>query len=178
MLALWTNEQGRVVRRHYQPDTLGPDELDGATVATVPEPPVPGRGQRAVLYVQAGQAVWQLDPRPLTLDEKLEDRAVEAAGVERWTMPTGAHDAPGVGDHRWHDGRVWRSTIVGNTVEPGTHPGFDWWVETGPPAVPDRLRGPLEQMMPDVAAAQTVPQLRAAVTSILETLTGSAPPGS
>ena len=53
-----------------------------------------------------------------------------------WVMPTGAHDAYGIGDRRTHDnpndgGAIWvyESTIVGNTTEPGRDGTFDrWWL--------------------------------------------------
>lgn len=96
-----------------------------------------------------------------------------ALGVDPWVMPTGSHDAPGIGDHRLHNDIVWKSTIDGNTVEPGTHPGFDWWVESEPPAVPDKLRQPLAALRPQVEAASDVTTLRAAVLAILDTMTGA-----
>ena len=49
--------------------------------------------------------------------------------IPDWSQPDGAHDAYQIGDRVEHAGSVWESTIAANTVEPGTHPGFDWWVE-------------------------------------------------
>ena len=51
------------------------------------------------------------------------------SGYPPWVEPAGAHDAYAIGDRVEHAGSVWESTIAANTVEPGTHPGFDWWVE-------------------------------------------------
>jgi hypothetical protein len=88
--------------------------------------------------------------------------------VKPWVMPTGAHDAPNVGDHRWHDGKVWRSLIAGNTTVPGSDPR--WWEPVDPPAIPDVLRKPLAALKPQVDAAANVTQLRAAVRAILDVL--------
>jgi hypothetical protein len=116
-------------------------------------------------------------PLPPSWEEQVTERLAVAERPEHvlpWVAPTGAHDAPGIGDHRWHNSRVWRSTIVGNTVEPGTHPGFDWWVETETPAIPDKLRNPLRALRPTVNNANNVTQLKTALLSILDTLTGDA----
>ena len=70
--------------------------------------------------------------------------------VQTWTAPTGAHDAPNIGDHRWHEGQVWRSLIVGNTTVPGSDDR--WWDTTVPPVIPDSLRDPLKALRPSVGA--------------------------
>lgn len=90
--------------------------------------------------------------------------------VPEWVAPTGAHDAPNIGDHRWHDSQVWRSLIDGNTTVPGSDPR--WWETTVPPAIPDTLRDPLRALRPAVESAADVTQLRTAVLDILDTLTG------
>lgn len=74
--------------------------------------------------------------------------------VQQWTEPSGAHDAPNIGDHRWYDSQVWRSKIDGNTTVPGSDDR--WWETTAPPAIPDSLRDPLralrESVGPDTQA--------------------------
>lgn len=134
--------------------------------------------QDARPYLTDGDGVeWRVQDKPaddpVHLFRKVDALEVAALGVAPWVAPTGAHDAPNIGDHRLHDGVVWRSTIDGNTVEPGTHPGFDWWVEAEPPAVPDKLRQPLAALRPQVEAAANSEQLRDAVLAILDTLTGA-----
>ena len=85
---------------------------------------------------------------------ELRGLAEKPEQVAEWTMPEGAHDAPNIGDHRWHDGQVWRSLIDANTTEPGSDDR--WWETTEPPAVPDKLRNPLRELRdsvgPDVQA--------------------------
>jgi hypothetical protein len=121
-----------------------------------------------------GTVTVTFDAGTEALIELRRDVAPRLAAAERpehvreWTMPTGAHDAPNVGDHRWHDGQVWRSLIVGNTTVPGSDPR--WWEPVAPPAVPDVLRKPLAALKPQVDAAANVTQLRAAVRAILDVL--------
>ena len=85
--------------------------------------------------------------RPPTLEQRVEE-SERPDHVAKWEMPQGAHDAPNDGDHRWHDSQVWRSKIDGNTTEPGSDDR--WWEPTDPPAVPDKLRGPLRQLRGEV----------------------------
>ena len=114
-------------------------------------------------------------PPPPSWEEQVDERLAVAERpdhVQQWVMPTGAHDAPNIGDHRWYEGQVWRSLIVGNTTVPGSDPR--WWEPTDPPAIPDTLRDPLRALRPQVAAASNVAQLREATLAILDTLTGDA----
>jgi hypothetical protein len=112
----------------------------------------------------------------LPLNERviyIEERLVVAERPEHvleWQPPTGAHDAPNIGDHRWYDSQVWRSLINGNTTVPGSDPR--WWEPSDPPAIPDKLRNPLRALRPQVAAANNVAQLRDALLAVLDTLTG------
>jgi len=112
----------------------------------------------------------------VSVDAPQHELRLRVEGAERpehvkpWKMPTGAHDAPNIGDHRWHDGRVWRSKIVGNTTVPGSDDR--WWETTQPPAIPDKLRSPLKALRPQVQAAANITELRTAVLAILDTLTG------
>jgi len=110
------------------------------------------------------------DPPP-TLEERL-DVAERPDHVDEWVMPEGAHDAPNIGDHRWHEGQVWRSLIDGNTTEPGSDDR--WWETTEPPAIPDSLRDPLRGLRGQVESASNTGQLRDAVLAVLDTLTGDA----
>jgi len=50
-----------------------------------------------------------------------------AGVIPYWVQPTGAHDAPNIGDERRHNGTCWRSLIDANTTEPGSDPR--WWEE-------------------------------------------------
>jgi len=147
--------------------------------ATLLVPPTVEPWQETRPYLLPGPAVeWRTTDKPADdpthLFRKVDDLEQVAVGVDPWVAPTGSHDAYNVGDHAFHAGVVWRSTIVGNTVEPGTHPGFDWWVETAPPPIPDRLRQPLADLRPQVESAANVAQLREATLAILDTLTGAA----
>jgi hypothetical protein len=159
-----------IYERHENFNTLG--ELVSVTEVTVDL----GAGTITIV-VDGGEPVT----RPLSADERfrydpppsLEQRlaAVERPEhVQEWQPPTGAHDAPNIGDHRWWEGQVWRSLINGNTTEPGSDPR--WWEPADPPAIPDKLRSPLRQLRPQVAAAANVNQLRDAVLAVLDTLTG------
>ena len=108
-------------------------------------------------------------PPPPTLEERLAD-AERPDHVDEWVMPTGAHDAPNIGDHRWHEWQVWRSLIDGNTTEPGSDDR--WWESTEPPAIPDKLRDPLREVRAQVESASNTAQLRDAVLAVVDTLTG------
>ena len=92
-------------------------------------------------------------PLPPSWEQQVDSRLAVAERpdhVQTWTAPTGAHDAPNIGDHRWFEGQVWRSLIVGNTTVPGSDDR--WWETTVPPAIPDSLRDPLKALRPSVGA--------------------------
>ena len=117
----------------------------------------------------------QFAPLPPSWEEEVDSRLADAERpdhVQEWVAPSGAHDAPNIGDHRWFDGQVWRSLIDGNTTVPGSDDR--WWEPTDPPAIPDTLRDPLRALRPQVAAASNAAQLRDATLAILDTLTGDA----
>ena len=78
-----------------------------------------------VIQAHTTQADWTPDVVPALFVEILP---AGESGCPPWVQPTGAHDAYNIGDCVEHAGQVWDSTINANTVEPGTHPGFDWWV--------------------------------------------------
>jgi hypothetical protein len=55
-----------------------------------------------------------------------------AGVIPFWVAPTGAHDAPNIGDERRYEGNCWRSLINGNTTVPGSDPR--WWEQFDCPA--------------------------------------------
>ena len=56
----------------------------------------------------------------------LYERVAPPGVIQEWVQPTGAHDAPNLGDLRTHNDRVWESMRDGNTSEPGTD---QWWTD-------------------------------------------------
>ena len=133
---------------HHQPHLLTQAQRDAGHEVTVEAvtPPEVGPDEVVRPYWRDGAVVWEVEAKPA--DPMLAEARRVASGVEPWAAPTGAHDAPNIGDHRWHDGQVWRSLIDGNTTEPGSD--LRWWEPTDPPAVPDRLRTPLLDLRPNV----------------------------
>ena len=67
------------------------------------------------------QADWTPPETP-----SLWEETVPSGVIQAWTPPTGAHDAPNLGDLRTHNDRVWESMRDGNTSEPGTD---QWWTD-------------------------------------------------
>jgi hypothetical protein len=142
--------------------------LSGSGTAADPyRPDLPaGASYTVVEQHEDGTVTVEVDPATF----------IGLAGLDRpehvleWQPPTGAHDAPNIGDHRWYDSQVWRSLINGNTTVPGSDPR--WWEPSDPPAIPDKLRNPLRALRPQVAAANNVAQLRDALLAVLDTLTG------
>jgi len=155
-------DSDRIGLVHYQPHLLTQAQRDqGHEVdAAAVQPPAVDHDEQAVAYWRDGSLVWEIEPAPL--DPQAAELRRLAAGVEPWAAPTGAHDAPNTGDHRWHDGIVWRSLIDGNTTEPGSDPR--WWEPSDPPAVPDKLRSPLLELRPNVGPD---------VQALIDVLTGS-----
>lgn len=69
-----------------------------------------------------------LTPEYLTLPldvEEQQDGTLIVREIAEWVMPTGAHDAPNIGNKRLYEGAIWESLIVGNTTVPGSDPR--WW---------------------------------------------------
>lgn len=56
---------------------------------------------------------------------------VTPAGYDKWSQPTGAHDAYNNGDIVDYNGTLYISTVDGNIYAPGVVPGQ--WVEYAPP---------------------------------------------
>ena len=48
--------------------------------------------------------------------------------IPEWVQPTGAHDAYDIGDKVTHNGKVWQSTINGNTTVPGENLEHNYWI--------------------------------------------------
>jgi len=79
-------------------------------------------GLLRVVQAHTSQADWIPENTPALytahyLPEQIPD----------WVMPTGAHDAPNIGDKRRHNGLCWSSKIDANTTEPGSDDR--WWEE-------------------------------------------------
>lgn len=76
-----------------------------------------GRGLYRCLQAHASQTGWE-PPLVPALWSRVD---VAADGTERWTQPTGAHDAYAEGAVVLHGGERWRSAIGANVWEPGVH---------------------------------------------------------
>ena len=61
---------------------------------------------------------------PLDVEEN-QDGTITVRDIPQWVMPTGAHDAPNIGDKRLHESAIWESLINGNTTVPGSD--LRWW---------------------------------------------------
>ena len=75
MIALFHDGSGRVYRTHYKPERLPEEEREKAfLVEQLPPEPDPQFGKASVLYVNpdTGDVWWEMENRPLTLEEKIE----------------------------------------------------------------------------------------------------------
>lgn len=70
------------------------------------------------------QAIINLTERVAALESREKDPELPDDVID-WVPPTGAHDAPNIGDLRRYNGVIWRSLINGNTTVPGSDPR--WW---------------------------------------------------
>jgi hypothetical protein len=107
------------------------------------------------------------------LDSRLRE-AERPDHVQQWVAPTGAHDAYKLGEHTWHNSRVWKVTQTDGAGNNVWEPGVFGWTGAETPAIPDKLRNPLRALRPTVNSAGNVTQLKTALLSILDTLTGDA----
>ena len=74
MIALFTNEDGRVQLMHYQPDLLTPERRAQAAleVETLPpEPPTDDEDLAAVLFVVDGELVYTIEARRLGEEQRV-----------------------------------------------------------------------------------------------------------
>lgn len=124
------------VRRALQMFAQSLDEHDAMEIATVYEPWKPGKAYKGGEYVTFGvnavgdpQLYRVIEGKPHTAQREWTPDVtaslyvpvgLDDAGYPVWSAPTGAHDAYNVGDIVNYNGVLYKSTIDGNCIVPGT----------------------------------------------------------
>lgn len=76
------------------------------------------------VLVDLWDAIRSLSERVAALEGEAKDPELPDDVID-WVPPTGAHDAPNIGDKRRYEGVIYRSKIDGNTTVPGSD--TRWW---------------------------------------------------
>jgi len=171
-IALEIDTEGRVVSRHYRPGDLTEAELENRVIVeSIPEQPALGRGEMAVLYYGDGAAYWQIESRPLSDDERLDDVELKVGAVAPWEP--GLHYL--VGEQRSYATGLYRCLQEHTAHDPGWTPEVTpaLWGRVGSvaPSPTDYVEA-LRELRPQLAGASNVAQLREVMLAILDVLTG------